>query len=79
MKAQKRHNPHTRKKRTMNDNETLSEKLKRLEHEALMKNPNYRAWYERQQELIKQAADKYEETKKRTAQIIAEEGFVKSE
>lgn len=79
MKAQKHHNPHTRKKRTMKDNETLSEKLKRLEHEELMENPNYRAWYERQQELIKQAVDKYEETKKRTAQIIAESGFVKSE
>lgn len=61
-----------------NTEETLSEKLKRLEHEEMMKNPNYREWYERQQELKKQAAEQYENQREKTLKLIAELGFVKN-
>lgn len=59
--------------------ETLSEKLRRLEHEEMMKNPNYRAWHERKEEIKRQLAEKYEEQARKTAELIAELGFVKSE
>lgn len=60
------------------NNETLLKKVKKLEHEELMKNLNYRVWYERQQKLIRQAADKHEESKKRTAELMTELGFTKN-